>query len=292
MTVKYAIFDLDNCISADAWRIPRINWHTASPDLRYAGYHAACGQDEMGNADTFFEVIRTHTPIFFTARPTDVREQTLKWLTDVVGVEDPILFMRNKGDHRHSVQLKREQLDWLFHEQIRFSDVKLAYDDRPDVVEMYRSVGIDAHVLAIHDVCAYTPPHPLDGLLPDEVMRVIVAEALQEGLSDSAKAKGQEPPRPVTAGDVLGEMAATFRERQSVYKDNYKMVAKLVAVLFPSGVPPELVVCDQFHLFELALVKLSRYAISNLTHIDSAHDGAVYLAMCEAINRNNLGETK
>jgi hypothetical protein len=86
-----------------------------------------------------------------------------------------------------------------------------------------------------------------------------------------------------TAADVLAEMAQTYRERNKVYGDNFRMVAKLVAVLFPNGVPSELVVTDQWHLFELKLVKLSRFAISNLTHVDSIHDDAVYAAMIEAI---------
>lgn len=93
----------------------------------------------------------------------------------------------------------------------------------------------------------------------------------------------------VNAADLLQTMADTFRERNAVYGDNYKKVAKLVAILWPDGVPPELVVSDQWHLFELVLVKLSRYATGNLTHIDSIHDAAVYCAMCEAINRNEKG---
>jgi len=92
-----------------------------------------------------------------------------------------------------------------------------------------------------------------------------------------------------TAADILTEMAATYRERNAVYGDNYRMVAKLMAVLFPKGVPPELVVQDQFHLFELMLVKLSRYAISNLSHQDSVHDLGVYAAMCEAITIEQKG---
>jgi hypothetical protein len=85
------------------------------------------------------------------------------------------------------------------------------------------------------------------------------------------------------AAMILDQMADTFRQRNAVYGDNYRMVAKLVKVLFPNGVPSELVVTDQWHLFELKLVKISRFAISNLTHIDSIHDDAVYAAMIESI---------
>lgn len=82
---------------------------------------------------------------------------------------------------------------------------------------------------------------------------------------------------------ILDNMADTFRRRNAVYGDNFRMVAKLVKVLFPDGVPPELVVTDQWHLFELKLVKISRFAISNLTHQDSIHDDGVYSAMIESI---------
>lgn len=95
-------------------------------------------------------------------------------------------------------------------------------------------------------------------------------------------------PQVRTAADVLADMAHTYRERNAVYGNNYLMVSQLVKVLFPNGVPSELVVTDHWHLFELKLVKLSRFAISNLTHVDSIHDDAVYSAMIEAI----LNQTK
>ena len=123
---------------------------------------------------------------------------------------------------------------------------------------MYNGFGIVGMLMSIHDVCAYKKP------------------AVAQSVATST----------VTAADILQEMANTFRERNAVYGDNFKMVAKLMAVLFPKGVPSELVTQDQFHLFELLLVKVSRYAISNLTHKDSIHDAAVYAAMCEAILTN------
>lgn len=96
--------------------------------------------------------------------------------------------------------------------------------------------------------------------------------------------KPQAPPtRTKDAGDILGEAAKTFKERQATYKSNYRMVGPIMAILFPEGVPPALLGSDQFHLFELVVVKLSRLAISDLTHLDSARDAAVYCAMIEAI---------
>lgn len=89
--------------------------------------------------------------------------------------------------------------------------------------------------------------------------------------------------RAMSPHEIMIDMARTFKERNAVYGDNYRMVAKLMLVLFPEGLPPGLYKKDQFHLFELVLVKLSRFAISNLTHRDSVHDMAVYAAMVESV---------
>jgi hypothetical protein len=257
------IFDIDNCLSNDEHRIPLIDWSASNPEQRYAAYHAACDQDAVGNMDVFARACTGQRKIvFFTARPNKVRAKTEAWIrAKLVGEVQPFtLVMRNDGDHSPSVHLKSKMLiDYRSINNPDREDVVAAYDDREDIVEMYRAFGVDAHVLKIHDTCAYTPP----------------------------AAQPTAPVAPKNAADILADMADTYRARNKVYGDNFKMVAKLMAVLFPKGVPPELVVQDQFHLFELVLVKLSRYAISNLTHIDSAHDAAVYFAMCESINHNS-----
>jgi hypothetical protein len=89
-----------------------------------------------------------------------------------------------------------------------------------------------------------------------------------------------------TAADILADMADTYRQRNAVYGDNYKRVAPIIKILWPNGVPPELVVTDQWHLFELMIVKITRFAISDLTHQDSIHDTSVYGAMIDAILSN------
>ena len=89
-----------------------------------------------------------------------------------------------------------------------------------------------------------------------------------------------------TTGNILRAMAHTFEERNKVYGSNYQMVGPIMRILFPNGVPPELLGTDQFHLFELKIVKLSRFAISGLTHTDSIHDDGVYSAMIETVLLN------
>jgi hypothetical protein len=196
-----------------------------------------------------------YKPVFFTARPDSVRAKTAEWIERELQVKMPWLYMRMKGDQRPSVEVKRDMLRGFIDAGIFKKDIAFAYDDRTDILQMYRDEGVSAYHMCIHDLDAYNPPPP--------------------------KAA------PVNAGDVLAAMAETFRERSGSYKDNYKMVPKLVQVLFPDGVPPEILFTDHWHLFELKLVKLSRFAISGLTHLDSIHDDAVYSAMIEACLLNS-----
>lgn len=84
--------------------------------------------------------------------------------------------------------------------------------------------------------------------------------------------------------EMFEEMAQTFRDRNKVYGDNWRMVGRLMAVMFPEGVTLRTHAdYDVWHLFELQIVKLSRFAISKLTHQDSIHDMTVYGAMISAI---------
>jgi len=86
------------------------------------------------------------------------------------------------------------------------------------------------------------------------------------------------------AADILTEMAETFRERNKVYGDNYKRVGDVMIALFPDGVTVSTAEeFNKWHLFELMIVKLTRFANSNLTHIDSIHDCAVYAAMVQSL---------
>lgn len=86
------------------------------------------------------------------------------------------------------------------------------------------------------------------------------------------------------AADILQEMADTFRERNKVYGDNYKRVGEVMKALFPNGVALKTAEdFNRWHLFELQIVKLTRFANSGLTHRDSIHDEAVYAAMVESL---------
>ena len=87
-----------------------------------------------------------------------------------------------------------------------------------------------------------------------------------------------------TAAEVLEKMADTYRERNRVYGDNYLVVGQVMKSLFPDGVDLRSVEdYNKWHLFELIVVKMTRFANSSLTHQDSIHDMSVYGAMLESI---------
>lgn len=92
----------------------------------------------------------------------------------------------------------------------------------------------------------------------------------------------------ITAADILQGQADLFRERNAVYKDNAVLVGQLMAVLFPNGVtlngPQDF---HYWHLFELAMVKLTRFVKGDLRHVDSMEDMTVYLAMLGALGHDH-----
>lgn len=155
--MKYIIVDLDNCIANDAWRIPKINWQKSNPMDRYHEYHSLSGFDEVGNLDIFAEHPDTAT-IVFTARPVLYHAVTEEWLRRK-NIPYEFLVMRNNNDHKPSLELKRTMLNWLPHVYgVPLEDIVAAYDDRPDVVEMYKTHGLKAYKRELHNVCAYTNP--------------------------------------------------------------------------------------------------------------------------------------
>lgn len=153
------IVDLDNCIADDAWRIPRIDWKQQSPFDRYHNYHLLAGFDACANDDILVGARNNvDRVIVFTARPVAYRAITEEWLRRK-RVPYEHLVMRNNNDHRPSLELKRTMLHWLPELYgVPWRCIVAAYDDRQDIVEMYRKHHISAYLRAVHDVCAYTPP--------------------------------------------------------------------------------------------------------------------------------------
>lgn len=154
--MSYIILDLDNCIADDGWRISRINWQKTNPLERYHEYHSLSAFDRPGNTDLFSEA--HHDVIVFTARPVLYSAITHEWL-ERNGIRAKHVIMRNNDDQRSSVDLKRNMLHWLPELYgVPWGEIVAAFDDRPDVIAMYKKHNIAAHLRCIHDVCAYTAP--------------------------------------------------------------------------------------------------------------------------------------
>ena len=158
--MKYVIWDLDNCLSDDAWRIPFIDW-SKSHDERYEKYHLSCDLDKPANVNVFQSFGHIAIPVIFTGRPERVRDITVAWLVKHFWKDIPFdlkLFMRPNGERLKSATLKRAMLFKFAAEVAPLRDILTAFDDRQDIVDMYRSCCIPAAILKVHDTCAYTNP--------------------------------------------------------------------------------------------------------------------------------------
>lgn len=85
----------------------------------------------------------------------------------------------------------------------------------------------------------------------------------------------------------LEEAAAVYKERNAVYKDNFRTVGKVMEALFPDGT--NLAGEDDFnrwHILELMIVKLTRYTQNwdKGGHADSLADIGVYAAILSGID--------
>lgn len=256
----WVIFDLDNCLADDGWRIPYVDW-SKTGDERYDIYHKLAPYDKMGGwpPGAMAHITAGCRIAISTARPHYIHDATLNWLSQNYAIVPDALMMRNDGDTRPSVQVKREHLEWLLHEHYggcKLSDIKVAYDDREDVCRMYQSMGIFAVRHALHNVCAMTPPAAV---------------------------------QPKTAAETLLNAAQVLEDRNAIYRDNYKVVGAVMAALFPGGVALQSEEqYNAWHLFELMIVKLTRFTNSRLEHADSLDDLINYAAMIRPLIKKDL----
>jgi hypothetical protein len=252
MSKAITVFDMDGCISNDLHRRHLLPQQLGAVDADYKPYTALCKLDEPCNQVLWTKAAIDSRIVVITARGVSAYADTRDWLNNYFAPgESYDLLMRPEGDARHSPTLKPYMLyRYLKAKGLTLENVVRVYDDRLDVLKAYLKMGVAAH--ALYHLDLHRNPKLLNA--------------------------GRR-----SVDEILSEMALTFRERNAVYRDNYKQIPQLIKILFPQGVPPELVETDQWHLFELKLVKLSRFAVSNLTHMDSIHDDAVYSAMIESI---------
>lgn len=144
--MKVVIFDLDNCISDDRWRRHHIKRQDVPARNRYHDYHSLMGFDCPRNLHLLLKHGDAQI-VIFTGRPEAYRAVTLEWLHRN-NINFKMLFMRANFDHRPNPEVKRRHLKALLL-SVWKEDIVCAYDDRLDVVEMYREQGIMAEEVAI-----------------------------------------------------------------------------------------------------------------------------------------------
>jgi hypothetical protein len=322
-TTELAIFDLDGCLSNDAWRQSYIG--LVQSEGRYDYYHQNLEHDTpliQGVEILAKHVLEGRRIIFITARPLKFGTATHKWIKERLNLKngDYIIYMRPSGDNRGSVELKRDVVQRLkksVHSSKGAESIYIAYDDRDDVVNMYREEGIYAWVLDKDGVRAPIQTKAsveLSNANADPEFDAILkaafgptAEAVGAMLEESAKfpmvtrpapptptykpARAEDPsPTPPSAADILSLAADTVKASNAVYKDNFRMVGEVIAALFPNGVKLDSAKDHEvYHLLVMVVGKLTRFAVSGLTHQDSIRDLTVYAAMVEAaMNNHNI----
>jgi hypothetical protein len=136
------ILDLDNCISDDRWRRSLIDMTQKGND-RYHRYHEHLRYDALGNA----HLLKTpHAIVICTGRPERYYDITTFWLNKHDIVTEAIL-MRGDKDYRPAAVLKASMVqDYLLQTN---RTIAHCYDDRMDVIEAYRTIGLKATQAAL-----------------------------------------------------------------------------------------------------------------------------------------------
>lgn len=131
------VVDLDGTLTSAAWR----EHHLAGPGRKdWPAFFAGMSRDAPVQplVDLVNWTANHAAVVLLTGRPDDHEPAIRRWLADHEIAYD-LLLMRRGGDRRPDTVVKRER----YREQIapRY-DVRLAVDDRPKVIEMWREEGI------------------------------------------------------------------------------------------------------------------------------------------------------
>ena len=126
--------------------------------------------------------------------------------------------------------------------------------------------------------------NPVLGSSPQEI-RDMLMESQRQEMGDDKPTKQLVPESPLMSLQAAMDI---MRERNANYKDNHVVVAAVMKALFPKGIVLETSEDFQFwHLFELLIVKLTRYTNSDLKHRDSIQDLINYAAMVDSLTDNH-----
>ncbi len=135
------IFDIDGTLADVSHRVHHVKSHPKDWDA----FFDAMGDDPPIEGVTWLaDKLTPHADIdifLVTGRPEKYREKTIEWIQKNITWYHTItqLRMRADGDYRSDTIVKREILHSI---QERGYTVRLAIDDRPSVIAMWKEEGI------------------------------------------------------------------------------------------------------------------------------------------------------
>lgn len=143
--MKCYLFDIDGTLADLSHRLP----HIQKTPKDWDAFFDACGDDApiphiIGLAQT---LSRSAHIVYVSGRSKRVETATLEWLARHL-LPPGRLYMREDGDHRPDHKIKLELLA-----QLRGDGYQpiMAFDDRNQVVEMWRAAGIPCAQVAAGD---------------------------------------------------------------------------------------------------------------------------------------------
>lgn len=135
------IFDIDGTLADLSHRLH----HIQKEPKDWKGFFADCKEDEpISEVVAVFKALAAsgHKLYAITGRSSEIGQKTHSWL-GYRGLYPIHIFMRREGDHREDSLVKSELLDRLLAEEgLDISSIAGVFEDRQQVVDMYRARGL------------------------------------------------------------------------------------------------------------------------------------------------------
>lgn len=141
------IFDLDGTIANCSHRLHYIQ----KKPKDWKAFYAAC----MNDAPIWPVILvlkslaATDSIVYSTGRSEECRHQTITWLKEL-RLPSHSLYMRKEGDYREDFIVKAELLEQIKKDH-PYREIGGAFEDRQQVVDMYRAKGIKVFQVAKGD---------------------------------------------------------------------------------------------------------------------------------------------
>lgn len=189
--------------------------------------------------------------IVSTAKSEEDKEEVEEWLSDNFFHQDhnflPFIekiYYRKSFDNRPSIEVKRDNLNLIRKSYI----VIRAYDDREDICDMYKELGISTYLVS-DSIYHYK----------GEIMQEINSEKKEEVIPEvkeevKPEVKDRQPVSSVK--DILQEAIKVYKLRNDEYGSSYKHFGKILSGYFPNGV--KLNTEEDFARFGILTILLSK----------------------------------